>query len=36
MTTVEPKQFAEKSVVIKDPSQPIYIEVVSSPRLSRS
>ena len=26
MTTVEPKQFAEKSVVIKDPSQPIYIE----------
>ncbi|MGA9586008.1 MAG: pitrilysin family protein [Terracidiphilus sp.] len=26
MTTVEPKQFAEKSVVIKDPSQPIYVE----------
>jgi predicted Zn-dependent peptidase len=26
MTTVEPKQFAEKSVVIHDPSQPIYIE----------
>jgi predicted Zn-dependent peptidase len=26
MTTVEPKQFAEKTVVIKDPSQPIYIE----------
>jgi predicted Zn-dependent peptidase len=26
MTTVEPKQFAEKSVVIKDRSQPIYIE----------
>src|SRR6202008_978308 len=26
MTTVEPKQFAEKKVVIRDPSQPIYIE----------
>jgi len=26
MTTVEPKQFAEKSVVIKDRSQPIFIE----------
>jgi predicted Zn-dependent peptidase len=26
MTTVEPKQFAEKSVVIKEGSQPIYIE----------
>ena len=26
MTTVEPKQFAEKMVVIKDPSQPLYIE----------
>jgi predicted Zn-dependent peptidase len=26
MTTVEPKQFAEKTVVIRDPSQPIYIE----------
>lgn len=26
MTTVEPKQFAEKSVVIKDPTQPIYFE----------
>jgi predicted Zn-dependent peptidase len=26
MTTVEPKQFAEKSVVIRDPSQPIYVE----------
>jgi predicted Zn-dependent peptidase len=26
MTTVEPKQFAEKSVVIRDPSQPVYIE----------
>ena len=35
MTTVEPKQFAEKSVVIKDPSQPIYVEVVSSPQLSQ-
>jgi predicted Zn-dependent peptidase len=26
MTTVEPKQFAEKTVVIRDPSQPVYIE----------
>ena len=26
MTTVEPPQFAEKTVVIRDPSQPIYIE----------
>ena len=26
MTTVEPKQFAEKMVVVHDPSQPIYIE----------
>ncbi len=26
MTTVEPTQFAEKTVVIRDPSQPIYIE----------
>ncbi len=26
MTTVEPKQFAEKSVIIRDPSQPIYVE----------
>src|SRR5262249_22960268 len=26
MTTVEPKQFAEKSVTIRDPSQPFYIE----------
>ena len=26
MTTVEPKQFAEKTVVIKDRSQPIFIE----------
>jgi len=26
MTTVEPKQFAEKTVVIRDPSQPIYVE----------
>lgn len=31
MTTVEPKQFAEKSVVIKDPSQPIYIEAYHRP-----
>ncbi len=26
MTTVEPAQFAEKTVVIRDPSQPIYME----------
>jgi predicted Zn-dependent peptidase len=26
MTTVEPKQFAEKTVIIRDPSQPIYLE----------
>ena len=26
MTTVEPKQFAEKTVVIRDPSQPVYVE----------
>ncbi len=26
MTTVEPKQFAEKTAIIRDPSQPIYIE----------
>jgi predicted Zn-dependent peptidase len=26
MTTVEPKQFAEKTVVIHDPNQPVYIE----------
>jgi predicted Zn-dependent peptidase len=26
MTTVEPKQFAEKSVIIRDPTQPIYME----------
>ncbi len=26
MTTVEPAQFAEKSVVIREPSQPFYIE----------
>jgi predicted Zn-dependent peptidase len=31
MTTVEPKQFAEKSVVIKDPSQPIYVETYHRP-----
>lgn len=31
MTTVEPKQFAEKSVVIKDPSQPIYVEAYHRP-----
>ncbi|HEY9126159.1 MAG TPA: pitrilysin family protein [Acidobacteriaceae bacterium] len=26
MTTVEPEQFAEKSVILRDPSQPFYIE----------
>jgi predicted Zn-dependent peptidase len=26
MTTVEPKQFARKTVVIRDPSQPVYME----------
>jgi predicted Zn-dependent peptidase len=26
MTTVEPQQFAEKTVVVRDPSQPLYIE----------
>ena len=26
MTTIEPAQFAEKSVTIHDPSQPLYIE----------
>jgi predicted Zn-dependent peptidase len=26
MTTVEPQQFAEKTVIIKDPSQPLYVE----------
>jgi predicted Zn-dependent peptidase len=31
MTTVEPKQFAEKTVVIKDPSQPIYVEAYHRP-----
>jgi predicted Zn-dependent peptidase len=31
MTTVEPKQFAEKSVVIKDPTQPIYFEAYHRP-----
>ena len=31
MTTVEPKQFAEKSLTIKDPSQPIYIEAYHRP-----
>jgi len=31
MTTVEPKQFAEKSVLIKDPSQPLYIEAYHRP-----
>lgn len=31
MTTVEPKQFAEKTVVIKDPSQPIYFEAYHRP-----
>ncbi len=31
MTTVEPKQFAEKSVLIKDPSQPLYLEAYHRP-----
>ena len=31
MTTVEPKQFAEKKVIIKDPSQPIYLESYHRP-----
>jgi predicted Zn-dependent peptidase len=31
LTTVEPKQFAEKSLVIKDPSQPIYVESYHRP-----
>jgi predicted Zn-dependent peptidase len=31
LTTVEPKQFAEKSVVIHDPSQPIYLESYHRP-----
>ena len=31
MTTVEPKQFAEKSVVIHDPSQPLYVEAYHRP-----
>jgi predicted Zn-dependent peptidase len=26
MTTVEPQQFAEKTVVLREPSQPIYVE----------
>ena len=26
MTTIEPEQFAEKSVVIKEPTQPFYLE----------
>jgi len=31
MTTVEPKQFAEKTVVLKDAAQPIYVEVYHRP-----
>jgi predicted Zn-dependent peptidase len=31
LTTVEPKQFAEKSLIIKDPSQPIYLESYHRP-----
>ena len=31
MTTVEPKQIGEKSVVIRDPSQPIYFEAYHRP-----
>jgi len=31
MTTIEPKQFAEKSVVIREQSQPFYIEAYHRP-----
>ena len=31
MTTVEPKQFAEKSVVIREQTQPIYLEAYHRP-----
>jgi predicted Zn-dependent peptidase len=31
MTTVEPKQFAEKSVVAREPTQPLYIEGYHKP-----
>ena len=34
MTTVEPKQFAEKSVVIQDPSQPFYVEAIIAPAIA--
>jgi len=33
MTTVEPKQFAEKSVVVKDRAQPFYIEGYHRPSI---
>ena len=36
MTTVEPKQFAEKTVVIREQTQPFYIEGYHRPELSRS
>ena len=36
MTTVEPKQFAEKRVVIKDQSQPIYVEAYHRPNYKSS
>lgn len=31
MTTVEPKQYAEKSVVIREQTQPLYVEVYHRP-----
>jgi predicted Zn-dependent peptidase len=31
MTTVEPKQFAEKSVVVREPTQPLYVEGYHKP-----
>jgi len=36
MTTVEPKQFAEKSVVIREQTQPIYIRGLPTGPISRS
>jgi predicted Zn-dependent peptidase len=34
MTTVEPKQFAEKSVVIREQTQPFYIEATTGPTIA--
>ena len=36
MTTVEPKQFAEKTVAIREATQPIYVEGYHRPGLPRS